>query len=235
MTTKGIDYFNRNHPLTNLQIKASLAIRRKMYEWLRQQLGSMAGKTFLEHGATPDMERADSNCFIRWLLADGARVYATSPEDISHLKTQFPSLTTVDWQHRHEISQNISIDCVISSAVIEHVGNQTSQKSYLQDLLAAYPAIFLTTPNRHHWLEFHTKLPFLHWFPRPWHRRVLAALGMKFWSQEENLHLLSHSEVSSLIQNTAKQIGVPIKMQWYYPRFLGMVSNHVVLIETSRT
>jgi hypothetical protein len=235
MTPQGIDYFNRNHPLTNWQIQASLTVRRRMYEWLRQQLGGVAGKTFLEHGATPDTERADSNCFIRWLLADGARVYATSPEEISHLETHFPTLTVVAWQNRHQIPQNTAIDCVISSATIEHVGNHTCQQAYVQDLLATYPAVFLTTPNRWHWLEFHTKLPFLHWLPRPWHRRVLAILGMKFWSREENLRLLSHQEILSLMENTAKSIGIQIKKQWYYPQFLGMVSNHVVLIEKYRT
>ncbi|WP_071516630.1 hypothetical protein [Geitlerinema sp. PCC 9228] len=235
MTTKGIDYFNRNHPLTNLQIQASLTIRRQMYEWLRQQMGGVAGKSFLEHGATPDTERADSNCFIRWLLADGACVYATSPEDISHLETHFPHLTVIDWQHDHEIPQKFAIDCVISSAVLEHVGNQASQQSYLQNLFIAYPRIFLTTPNRHHWLEFHTKLPVLHWLPRPWHRWLLARLGMKFWSQEENLRLLHHQEILSLIQNTATQAKVRIEQHWYYPKFLGMVSNHVVLIEKYRT
>ena len=93
----GIDYFNRDHPLTNLQIKSSLRIRRSIYEWFVGEIGGVGGRAFLEHGATPDVTRADSNCFIKWLLQDGATVYATSPEDILHLQQVFPRLKTISW------------------------------------------------------------------------------------------------------------------------------------------
>jgi hypothetical protein len=224
----GIDYFNRNHPLTNLQIKSSLRVRRSIYEWFASQIGTVRGKAFLEHGSTPDITRADSNCFIRWLLEDGAIVYATSPEDILHLEQLFPGLKTIPWPPVKSTTKNFNY--VISSAVIEHVGSHESQVEYLNTLLEISPGILLTTPNRNHWMEFHTKLPLLHWLPRKYHRFLLSKLHMEFWSKEENLHLLSRGDLVNLIELSCRETKLELQEDWYKPRLMGIVSNLVVLL-----
>jgi hypothetical protein len=224
----GIDYFNRNHPLTNLQIKSSLKVRRAIYEWFAGQIGNIKGKIFLEHGSTPDVTRADSNCFIRWLLEDGAIVYATSPEDILHLEQVFPRLKTIPWPPLKSTIKNL--DYVISSAVIEHVGPRESQLEYLHTLLELSRGLLLTTPNRSHFMEFHTKLPFLHWLPRKTHRLLLSTLQMDFWSNEENLRLLSRHELVNLIELARLKLKLDLQQDWYQPRLMGMVSNLVVLL-----
>ncbi len=224
----GIDYFNRDHPLTNLQIKSSLRVRRSIYEWFADQIGNVRGKVFLEHGSTPDITRADSNCFVRWLLEDGAIVYATSPEDILHLEQVFPGLKTIPWPPVKSTTKNLNY--VISSAVIEHVGSRESQLEYLTTLLELSPGVLLTTPNRNHWMEFHTKLPFLHWLPRNYHRVLLSKLGMEFWSREENLHLLSRHDLVDLIELSRRKTKLKLQEDWYQPRLMGIVSNLVVLL-----
>ena len=224
----GIDYFNRNHPLTNIQIKSSLRVRRHIYEWFASRIGDVRGKVFLEHGSTPDVTRADSNCFIRWLLEDGAIVYATSPEDIVHLEQVFPGLKTIPWPPVKSATKNLNY--VISSAVIEHVGSWESQVEYLNTLLELSSSILLTTPNRNHWMEFHTKLPFLHWLPRKYHRFLLAKLGMEFWCKEQNLRLLSRRDLVNLIKLSSRKTKVELREDWYQPRLMGIVSNLVVLL-----
>ena len=222
----GIDYFNRNHPLTRLQIKSSLKARRSIYEWFAGQIGGVKGKTFLEHGSTPDITRADSNCFVRWLLEDGAIVYATSPEDIDHLEQIFPGLKTIPWPPVRSSIKNLNY--VISSAVIEHVGSRESQFEYFNTLLELSPGLLMTTPNRSHFMEFHTKLPFLHWLPRRCHRVLLSKLGMEFWSREENLRLLSRRELVDFIERLRREL----REDWYKPRLMGIVSNLVVLLRS---
>ena len=224
----GIDYFNRNHPLTNLQIKSSLRVRRSIYEWFASRIGGVRGKVFLEHGSTPDITRADSNCFIRWLLEDGAIVYATSPEDISHLEQVFPGLKTAPWPPVKSATKDLNY--VISSAVIEHVGSYESQVEYLNTLLELSSSVLVTTPNRNHWMEFHTKLPFLHWLPRKYHRFLLAKLDMEFWSKEQNLNLLSRRELVSLIEISSRETKLELREEWFRPRLMGIVSNLVVLL-----
>jgi hypothetical protein len=224
----GIDYFNRDHPLTNLQIKNSLRIRRSIYDWFVSQIGGVGGKAFLEHGSTPDVTRADSNCFIRWLLEDGGIVYAASPEDVLHLEQVFSGLQIIPWPPAKSTTRNLNY--IISSAVIEHVGSRESQVEYLNTLLELSPGILITTPNRNHWMEFHTKLPFLHWLPRKYHRFLLSELKMEFWSREENLHLLSRRDLVNIIESSRRKTKLELQEEWHQPRLMGVVSNLVVLL-----
>lgn len=227
---QGIDYFGRNLPFTNLHIKAALNARRKIYQWFKRKITNVDALVFLDHGSTPDISRADSNCFIRWLLEDGAAVYATSPENINHLEQFLTGLKVVSWDT--DLSNFGKIDHIISSAVIEHVGSEQEQIQYVCNLLKIGGNILITTPNRYHWLEFHTKIPLLHWLPRQWHRILLKAFGMKFWASENNLHLLSKKDLSKIINTSSKIANLDVNTIWYEPKFLGMISNLVVSIST---
>jgi hypothetical protein len=224
----GIDYFGKNRPLAKLHGKTTLQMRRKMYDFLENAVDGVRGKKFLDHGSTPETTRQASNCLIRWLLEDDAKVYACSPEEISHLAAFFPGLLVLDWPPTP--SQVEGIDYIISSAVIEHVGNEQSQIEYVSSLLRLCPRLFITTPNRYHWLEFHTRLPLLHWLPRSWHRAVLNLIGMKFWAREKNLRLLAEDEFARIIEQAARINGLKVTLHWYKPKFLGLVSNLCVLV-----
>ena len=46
----------------------------------------------------------------------------------------------------------------------------------------------IITPNRFHPIDFHTKIPFLHWLPKKIHRLLLSLLGFKLLSKEKNLN-----------------------------------------------
>ena len=39
----------------------------------------------------------------------------------------------------------------------------------------------IMTPNRFHPLEFHTKIPIIHWLPKKIHRKILKFLGLKIF------------------------------------------------------
>jgi hypothetical protein len=231
-TPRGIDYMTRSHPLFHLAGNASLRVRRRQYEWFRDRIGGFAGKTVLDHGSTPDTLSADSNCFIRWLLEDGATVYSSSPEDITHLEGIFPGLRVLPWPPRAHLQE--PPDVVVSSSVVQHVGARAAQAAYVADLLTLGPRVFLSTPNRRHWLEFHTKFPLLHWLPKARHRAILSTLGMKFWASESNLNLLDRDDVEALLSEAAATDGLTIETAWYQPRFLGQISHLVALVTDIR-
>ena len=233
--TREFDYFgDRISIFDRMRMEASLKVRRKMYDWFIQQTGGVAGKTVLDFGSTPDTSRSDSNCFIRWLLEDGARVYATSPEDIANLETVFPGLKILEFPPDKSKNQIHKFDYLISSAVIEHVGSEKRQIEYVRDLLQWSDRILLTTPNRYHWLDFHTKLPLLHWLPKPRHRKILNGLGLQFWAKEENLNLLSKTDLVRIFDRVSKTHPTAnrLHLSWYQPKFLGKVSNFVVLVRS---
>ncbi|MDY6938521.1 MAG: hypothetical protein SWY16_12720 [Cyanobacteriota bacterium] len=226
--TREFDYFgDRISVLDRWRMQASLNVRRQIYDWFVRQVGGVAGKTVLDFGSTPDTLRSDSNCFIRWLLEDGATVYATSPENIEGLEVIFSGLKVVSFPPKP--GSLGKVDCVISSAVIEHVGCEDCQVEHFETLYQLADRILLTTPNRYHWLDFHTKLPLLHWLPKSWHRQILNGLGLTFWAKEENLNLLSETDLKQVLDRISMSQS---KVSWYRPKFLGKISNLVILINT---
>ena len=215
---KGIDYFNRGHWLTSVQENLSLKTRRKMYELWKPA----PSQKVLDIGATPDCERLDSNCFLPWILSDGHSLSAVSPEDISELKDKYPAIIILN---NLDVPDN-SYDWVFSSAVLEHVGNTEKQIEFIKECARVGKGIFLTTPNRCHWLEFHTKLPFIHWLPKKLHRAILKALGMEFWSREENLNLMTKRDLSMMASTMLRdEFQFEIKTVWA----LGMPSNLILI------
>lgn len=232
MKTQGIDYFGRQHPLARLHTQSTVKMRYKMYQFLNTTVNGVERKNFLDHGSTPDTQREASNCFLRWLIQDGATVYATSPEDIQHLSQHISGLMVLNWPLEQDTLPQV-LQYTLSSAVIEHVGSEQDQIDYIESLLKLSPCLFMTTPNRFHWLEFHTKFPLLHWLPRSLHRRVLAAIGFEFWAKEKNMRLISKSEFEAMIQSAAQKLNSSVELIWYTPKFLGTVSNLCVLIRRS--
>lgn len=225
--TYGIDYFNRGHWLTRYQINASLGVRRGIFDWMNARL-PLKRLRVLELGATPDTERADSNCFARWFMERGDDVALTSLENLDSLRPEFAKAQFYHWDEVKGLPR--VFDLVVSSAVLEHTGNDAV--THVRLALQLGHNVLLTTPNRWHWLEFHTKLPLLHWLPRRLHRTCLRGLGMTFWANEQNLHLYSRAEVQSIINKAveADKFGIE-RMEWFFPRLLGWVSNTVVLCQ----
>ena len=97
-------------------------------------------------------------------------------------------------------------DVVISNATIEHVGSFENQVKMCENIINLTKKYFIIiTPNRYHPIDFHSKLPFIHWLPKKIHRVFLSIFGLKYLSKEENLNLLSQRDfeliMSRLSQN----------------------------------
>lgn len=226
---KGIDYFQRGHWLSSVQEKVSFHARKKMYDiWLKDDISY--GATILDIGTTPDTDRLDSNCFLKWFINSKFIVSAVSPEDLRGLKSLFPQVdilprltfnSTEEWNINSK-----SFNWAFSSAVLEHVGDETKQLHFLKECARVADNIFLSTPNKWHWLEFHTKIPFIHWLPQTLYRKLLKLIGLDFWSHIENLNLVSQSQLNDLAKNAfGRNFTFEIKTIWT----LGMPSNLILI------
>lgn len=218
-----IDYFNRNNPLIHLQTRFSISIRKQIWSCFPIH-PCMA---ILEVGATPDMELEDSNYFSRTARQFGCDVWITSPEDCSAVSARY-DLKPFSFNEFLSDSPR-KFDFVISSAVLEHVGDHRDHKiKHLRDLRkAASQWVVISTPNRLHWMEFHTKIPFIHWLPKKWHRCILRGLGMTHWADPSHLDLLTRDEFQTLISEAF--YGLKIKFKEF--KFLGMTSNLFALVD----
>jgi hypothetical protein len=225
---EGIDYFNRGHWLTGVQNVISLRARRRMFELWRSRAWVAAEESILDVGATPDTERRDSNCMLPWFQAEGLRLSLYSPEDVSHLAATLPGVGILSSEGGSRIpAADSSYDWVSSSAVIEHVGSAEQQEAFLRDCgRVAKRGLFLTCPNRWHWLEFHTKLPLLHWLPRTWHRALLRRLGLPLWASESHLRLVGRRELEAMAMRAlGREWSVEVGSIWT----LAMPSNLVLI------
>ena len=109
---------------------------------------------------------------------------------------------SITLQFSEDELHKFSSDLVISNATIEHVGSALNQKKMIENIIKLTKKIFvITTPNRYYPIELHTKIPLLHWFPKSIYRKILKILGMSFYAHEENLNLLSVSELKKMINN----------------------------------
>ena len=84
----------------------------------------------------------------------------------------------------------------------------------------------IITPNRFHPLEFHTKIPLIHWLPKKLHRIILRLVGLKFFSEEKNLNLLSENDFK-FVMKKLNQKNFDIK----YINFLFLKSNLILIGE----
>ena len=177
----------------------------------------------LDIGTTNDTENKSSN-FIVKNLKNIKNFYSISDQLItsSFFKKKLQKSITENFSE-YEI-ENFKSDLVISNATIEHVGSYDNQKTMFDNMIKlSKKMIIISTPYRYHPLEFHTKIPLIHWLPKNIHRKILKYIGLTFFSKEENLNLLSKLDFNNIVENEK------IKCEFKYVKFLFFKSNLIFI------
>jgi ubiquinone/menaquinone biosynthesis C-methylase UbiE len=193
-----VDYFNVRHPLHPLKQRLALRARKRMFSRVMAFARPTRDMRVVDVGATPDLTLSYNNFFERW-YPNTDRVTACSIEDCSALEAAFPGLTFVPLSGRTLPFRDAEFDLAVSFAVLEHVGSEDQQRYFLTEMARIARSFVAYTPYRYFPVEMHTLLPFLHWLPVRTHRALLRALGMTFWADEQNLHLLSIGDVKRVL------------------------------------
>jgi hypothetical protein len=204
--------------------RATAHAREKMYARLAGLVPLDDMKTILDVGVTADRELVSSN-FFENRYPHPERITALSDQDASWMEEHYQGLSFVQSSALEMPFPDNSFDLVFSNAVIEHVGKRENQQQFLRECArVARRFVFITTPNRYHPVEFHTVLPFIHWLPKPVHRKLLHALGMDYFAKEETLNLLSQGEILALAKTGWENLPISETRQTSI-RFLGFTSN----------
>jgi len=174
----------------------------------------------LEVGTNGSLKEA-RDYFLHSLYPYPEQITASGLEEPDVFERVFPQRRYVQLERNAPLPfDDQSFDLVFSNAVIEHVGAREQQRAFLGEILRVGKRAFVTTPNRRHPIEFHTVTPLLHYLPPHVYRRIYAAAGFKFFSEEENLNLLDANQFLDLLPPDARS-----RAELSFHRFLGMRSN----------
>lgn len=181
-------------------------------------------ESILDVGTTPSMD-SHQNMILND-FPNKSKIHCLSNQDLSCLKNKFLDAKFYLGNGLNINFPDNSFDYVASTATIEHVGSRDNQKKLIQECFrVAKKKVFITTPNRYFPIEFHTRLPFIHFLPQPFHRKILLFFGEKFLSQEENLNLLGNKGIKKILNE--------LKIENYHISYiytLGIKSNILILI-----
>ena len=180
-------------------------------------------KDALDIGTTNNMEHSHNNYIIKNLK--NIKVFKSISDQKINSTFFIKSLNkSILEKFSYEEINQYSSDLVFSNATIEHVGNTTNQLKMISNVIKLTKKNFvITAPNRYHPIDFHTQIPLIHWLPKKIHRKILSLIGLKFYSKEENLNLLSKTDLINLLNNFDT-----IQYEVRYINLLGFKSNCII-------
>ncbi|WP_141342756.1 class I SAM-dependent methyltransferase [Bradyrhizobium sp. USDA 3458] len=94
-----------------------------------------------------------------------------------------------------------------ANAVLEHVGSESNQASFVSELCRVAERVFISVPHKFFPIEHHTALPFVHYQKRMF-ELACAATGKSEWTKEENLILMTRKRLRQLAAPIGKRAAV---------------------------
>ena len=217
------DYSKKIPLLNNLISNTILQNRIKIFYELEHKYFSNPKFKVLDVGTTPSLS-AHENIFLKNYKWKN-NITCLSNQNLEILSKEFKDTKFIIGDGKKMDFEENEFEIVFSSATIEHVGSFQEQLKFISECKrVASKFVIITTPNRYYPIDFHTKLPFLHMFPKKIHRAALKFFGDNFFSQEKNLNLLSKREIIKLCEK------LNLKFQILNHRFLGLTSNYIIVI-----
>ena len=199
--------------------------RIEMIKLIKKKIKISNINDLLDIGTTEDVSAKSSNIFCKMLNIIPTHK-SISNQKITNTRFKVRKKKSITSSFSKEEINLLKSDLVISSATIEHVGSFKNQVKKVKNMINLSKKYFIiTTPNNYYPIEFHTKLPLIHWFPKKIYRKILLFLNMDYFANEKNLNLLSKKELDNILSIFNKKIEYRI----YEIKFLFFVSNFLAI------
>ena len=183
----------------------------------------------LDVGTTSDSHYESSNFFLK-LIPKNVEITSLSDQAI-HLNRRdgeqlLARYIKGDIVQVKDFSETFNL--VICSATLEHVGALSNQVSALENLIKLSESqIFITVPNRWHPIEFHSRVPLLHWLPNKIWRKIFAFIpAISSLSLEDNLNFISMRQMKRELKKNKRVNEVCIRKV----KLLGFTSNFAIIV-----
>ncbi len=185
-------------------------------------------QSLLDIGTTPSFD-IEQNIILE-KTKNNRNITCLSDQDCSILEKKYPNIKDfIIGDGTNTNFKDMSFDIVHSNATLEHVGSYNNQIAFVKEALRiSKNHVFIQTPNRFYPIDFHTNLPLIHWLPKKIHRKILRFIGLNFYSTEENLNLLSESNLI----NICKKLDIK-NFKIIKHKLLFMTSNLILVIKKS--
>lgn len=201
--------------------KFSTYIRNKQYKIFIDTFKPTPIDKILDIGVSPDATLQDTN-FFEQIYPFKKNLSIASIEDCRKLVTRYKLAEYIKMIPNSQLNvEDKAFKIAVSWATLEHVGSRVNQENFVRELCRIGQNVFITTPDRHSIYEPHTVIFLLHWLPQPLFRKILKLIGKRFWSEEQNLNILSMSDAKRIIKNT------PLKIKRF--RILGFLPSHILI------
>ena len=185
-------------------------------------------KSLLDIGTTPSLD-SEQNIILE-KTKKNKNITCLSDQNCNILKKKYSNINNFIIGNGININlKDMSFDIVHSNATLEHVGSYDNQIAFVKEawrLSKNY--VFIQTPNRFYPIDFHTNLPLIHWLPKKIHRKILKFIGLNFYSTEENLNLLTESNLIDI----CKKLDIK-SFKIIRHKLLFMTSNLILVIKKS--
>lgn len=199
--------------------------RIEMIKLIKKKIKISNINDLLDIGTTEDVSAKSSNIFCKMLNIIPTHK-SISNQKITNTRFKVRKKKSITSSFSQKEINLLKSDLVISSATIEHVGSFKNQVKKVKNMINLSKKYFIiTTPNNYYPIEFHTKLPLIHWFPKKIYRKILLFLNMDYFANEKNLNLLSKKELDNILSIFNKKIEYRI----YEIKFLFFVSNFLAI------
>lgn len=195
--------------------------RRARFDLFMRAVDPKPTERVLDVGAG-EGEGRDVNFFEAWYPWQ-KKVTAVALGDLPIFRKAFPEVKLVLADGCKLPFKADTFDIYFSNAVIEHVGSEARQRTFIREACRVSKRVFISTPNRWFPVDAHTMVPFAHWLPLRFRNAIYRLFGRNYFASEERLRLIS-------IRDLRRLLPPGIRMTVYPQRVLGLVANINVVL-----
>ncbi len=182
-----------------------LTVARRAHDWNRQRKWEL----FSERCLQDDDQTVLDVGFAAAALSDGyentleqaitdlSRVTGLSLDPIPEINP-YPGMTMIQYSGGIFPFGNDEFDVCWSNAVLEHVGTDEKKIEFLSEIHRVAKSSFVTTPNRWFPIELHSRIPVLHYLPKPMFDRIARQVG-KGWVTGSYMDLIGERRLKQLL------------------------------------
>ena len=208
----------------SLAYRVSAFNRRRKWNRFIDEMAPTQATRVLDIGFS-DKEYSDTDNFIEKHYPYPRMLTALGVDEPAEFPRRYPEVKAVRYAGDAFPFADNEFDVCWSNAVIEHVGTHERQVLFLREIARVGRRAYITTPNRFFPVEVHTRIPLLHYLPKPWFDAILRRIG-KEWAAGDYMYLLSLSELKAELRAAGIE-----RFKIFRNRLLGFTLDFVVVVE----